>query len=203
MAKKQADEETPILDVEQELTMEEKVLIMFQKQFDKCLSKGDFFLNIAVNSENLKELLMQFKDHIAARYNENGEDGEAIVANVYPRTDPQILVDTTLENPITFLTMGMAEHESMHTLNMKCMEFYAVELAQRLGIPTVTVTDQDGKQYKTVPFLYDYGMFKQAIVTTTMGYMFADQLQKFNEKAASRIQTVSAVPDNVNKILKG
>lgn len=191
------------VEEERDLTMEEKVLVMFQRQFDKCLQKGDFFLNIVVNSEELRGLLLQFRDMTAERYNANGDDGDSIVKNVFPRTDPQILVDTTLENPITFLTMGMAEHESLHTLNIKCMEFLAVEIAPRLGLPTVTVTDEAGEQHKIAPLLYDYNMFKQAILTTTMGYVFAAQLQEFNNKNSSRIQTVGAVPENVNKILKG
>ena len=166
------------------------ILMVLQQQCDQCLRLGDTFLNIVVNSQEMADTILAFRDKYATYLTEQGRDGAADVAALFPRSTPTVLVCPDQPEPITWLTMAMAEYEVVHAQNLQMMALFSRELGPRLGLQQVTVTGSDGKQLTITPLLYDYPMFKQALINFLTSIYCSSKLQQ----AETRIQTASVLP---------
>jgi hypothetical protein len=165
------------------------VVARFQQECERCLRTGDMFLNIVANSEEVIEAILALRDKLSV------EIGTERIAGLFPKTSEKILLVVEQSQPLTWFTMGMAEYESVHEHNLQLMGFFGIQLGPRLGLPQITMTDQDGNHVNACPVLYDYAMFKQALMNFAMQCYGNMMLNKYDQEQQKqpKIKTSSEI----------
>ena len=159
---------------DEELT---RTMAVFQQQCEGLLKGADFFLNIIAKNQATADRVVALRKSLAERYSEDR------IANLFPKTATQVFIEEGQDVLLSWKTMGMAEAEALHDLNLRFMAYFSNSFGKAIGLPTVPITAPDGTQVQIVPLLFDYPMLKQALLASLFPSFLDAMIKERQEKS--------------------
>lgn len=149
---------------EDSLTLEDKLVMALNEEFERCMRANDRFLEVSVSTEEMRDLVLKFK---ASR----GELGAILLPD-------EISINPEQPIPVQCRMLSDEEHDMILEQVQGFMSWLSTDFVQRAGLHHIDMPIGEGKVIPVVPVVCEYRSLRSSFITALMMVYLMEKSQR-------------------------